>query len=360
MKQFIRRFLFTLLPVAVLIVVVNYKGDIANLFAEDFESKIAEELQRGNNVTNVYDFNERRLQQRLIQSSKQCPEVIVLGSSRMMTVNSSDFPGKTFCNHGVSGASMEDLFAFTQFYEEKACIPKRIVIGIDPWTLNANSKQTGWQTLYLPYRRFLHQFEGVPTVKDPSLQEKVIDFYYAHHHYGELFSLSYFKKNFWPSLKEHEQPIPTKSMVNQGSTRLVDGSIYYGVAYRSAPPEEIQNRAANYLLGNVYAIENFDQMDPELQKMLEFLIDHLLEQAIRIDFVLAPYHPKVYAALSPQLKFKAVFESEAYFRDLAKRKGIQIVGAFDPGQGGYVNTDFYDGMHPSLETISKIVSELAD
>ena len=104
MKKFILKLIIVLTPILLFVLSIHYFGDAANLFTIGYEEKIANEIIKGNNVTNIYNYDERLLVKCLINNSNFCIEVIALGSSRVLLINSSDFKNQTFINNGVSGA----------------------------------------------------------------------------------------------------------------------------------------------------------------------------------------------------------------------------------------------------------------
>lgn len=344
MKKFILKLIIVLAPILLFVVSVNYFGDAANLFSIGSEKKIADEIIKGNNVTNVYNYDERLLEKYLINNSNFCPDVLVIGSSRVMLINSSDFKKQTFLNNGVSGASIEDLLAIYQMYEQKKCLPKKIILGLDPWTLNINNGQTRWSTLNQEYFILYNQLTNNNIVaKDEHINSK----------YLQLVSPSYFKGSFKKMCLVSSKPIATTTKINNTFTRLVDGSITYDLQYRSATPDEIEKRAIDFISDDIYSIEKFDILSPEIRFLLEKFIEHLRSNHIEISFFLAPYHPKVYSFIAKSDKYSKVVESENYFRDLGLKYGIKVIGSFNPNKLNMDNSYFYDGMHCNEKGIEK-------
>ena len=108
-----------------------------------FEKGIADILLSGHNVANIGNYDERLLQKDIIQNDQRQIDIIVLGSSRSMQINSQTindiFQDQIFFNHAVSGASVEDYIAILDLYLEKNALPSTIIIGVDPWILNSNN-----------------------------------------------------------------------------------------------------------------------------------------------------------------------------------------------------------------------------
>jgi hypothetical protein len=129
-----------------LIVFTNYFGDAANIFNRDHEKEIARIVGEGNNV-NISNYEERLFQEELITNLDFSPDIVIIGSSRIMQLNKDIFPGSRIINNSVCGASLEDLIAIYQIYKENNKLPEQIFIGIDPWTFQKDVKRTRWKSI---------------------------------------------------------------------------------------------------------------------------------------------------------------------------------------------------------------------
>lgn len=348
MKKFILKLIMALAPILLFVISVNYFGDAAKLFSKDYEKKIADQIIEGKNVTNINNYNERLLNKYLINNSLFCPDILVIGSSRVMLLNTSDFKEQTFFNNGVSGASIQDLLAIYEMYEQKKCLPKKIIIGLDPWTLNINNGQSRWMTLNQEYFILYNQL----TNKNIVTEEEHIE-----SKYFQLVSPSYFKGSLKKILLASSEPIATNTKINKTFTRLVDGSITYDLEYRSATPDEIEKKAEDYISGDIYSIEKFDKLSPEIKFLLEKFIEHLRNNHIEISIFLAPYHPKIYSFVAKSEKYSQIIESEIYYRDLGLKYGIEVIGSFNPNRLNMDGSYFYDGMHCNEKGIEKILKD---
>jgi len=157
MKKFIYKASLSTIVVLTILVSVNYFGDAAKLFGSDYEKVIATILLNGKNVTNISNYDERRLQKELIENLKKTPDIVILGSSRTMLINDEYFTEKFLLNNSVSGASIEDLISIYQIYKSKGMIPGKVIIGIDPWLFNENNNQSRWKTLEKEFNTFFEK-----------------------------------------------------------------------------------------------------------------------------------------------------------------------------------------------------------
>ena len=269
-----------------------------------------------------------------------------MGSSRTMLINSAHFPGKRFFNNSVSGASMEDLLAIYQLYRENNRLPKNILIGIDPWTFNANHGQKRWKSIAPYYHRF-HKKESLADLYHSKIKK-----------YKQLLSLSYFQssiKNIPNIIKGTINPVPTKSKFNATNTKIMDGSLVYGEEYRNASQELINAKIGSYTAGNIYSIENFNNVSEEIWKEFELLIKRLENHGSKIALFLSPYAPSAYEKIRDNYTMVPI--TEKMVRNFAQKKKIKVYGSFNPFQLGLDDSHFYDGMHCKEKTINQILTQ---
>ena len=306
--------------------------------------KLAEGILSGSNVTNVSDYNERLLQRYIVTQTKLCPEILVIGSSRTMELNSEYFPGKTFFNNSVSGAGIEDLVAVYELYDQKKCYPKNVIIGLDPWTLNKNNGQTRWKSLLKEYNTFLRE-AGKDTVA-PEEKDNI---------YMQLISPSYFNGSL-NALLHPKKPKIASQAENETMTRVKDGSVCYGADHRNLTAKQIEEKAKEYsVVNSIYSVEKFDELSSENKYLLEHLIARLKAQNVSITFFLSPYNPIVYHVFETNKQYRNIMESESYYRELAKKENIAVIGGFDPKVFDMDATYFYDGMHANRKALKNLL-----
>jgi len=343
MKEFIIKTSIPSIFILILLVSVNYWGDSAKIFHPNYENKIAEIIFNNSHATNISNFNERILQKELIQKLISSPDIVILGSSRTMLINSTYYENKKVINSSVSGASIQDLIAIFQMYSTKNRLPKKIILGVDPWLFNENNGQIRWQSLRKEYASFENQ---KIEENDDLLNNKV----------KQLFSLSYFQASFinLPAvIVGKSDPIATEEIYNHSNTILVDASLSYSKKYREASNEEVNSAARIYSSGGIYSIENFKNISPQIFSEFEQLCIEILKNDIELSFFLAPYHPIVYKKIEQE--YHIVLETENKLREFSKKRNIECLGSFNPATYGIESAGFYDGMHSKENTIKKIL-----
>jgi len=348
-KFTVKLILFT---VSILLIVtsVNYYGDAGDIFHKGKVAQIAKYLVEGYNVANVDNIDERDLQRNIIKLSKINPSVIVLGSSRIMLIHSDYFKTNSFMNHGVSGASIEDMIAIYQLYKIKGLLPQKILIGVDPWIFNKNNGQSRWNTLAVEYESFFSSKTSVKNLFTP------FDKYY------QLFSPSYFQSSIKILIKQvlnrkQKLPLPTKLKVNDGGTRLSDGSISYNLEYRNVTIQDIDKKAKYHISGNIYALERYTSFDEKYLHLFNMFVDEILSNNIEVEFILMPYHPLVYDFLVSKKDYKIVIDFEKYIKDYAGLKNIPVTGSLNPHLYNLNSFHFYDGMHLNEKGVDAVLGK---
>ena len=344
MKKFIFKILTTFTLLLIFLVSVNYWGDSAKIFHTGYENKIADIIFNNKNATNISNFDERILQRELIKKLEIRPDIMVLGSSRTMLINSTYFKGSKLINNSVSGASIEDLISIFQIYKTKNMLPKEIILGIDPWIFNRNNGQESWNTLRDEYYSF--------TNKKKEKKESIIN-----NKFKQLFSLSYFQSSFrnLPNvITGRNDPIATDKIHNQSNTKLVDGSLSYNKKYRESLNENVEISVRSYITGRIYSVENFKIISPKMFKEFEDLCNNILDNNIKLSFFISPYHPIVYEKIKQD--YLMVLQTENKILKFAKENNIKCFGSFNPVTEALESQDFYDGMHAKESTIKKILN----
>ncbi|MFA9389450.1 MAG: hypothetical protein ACERKD_06565 [Prolixibacteraceae bacterium] len=341
MRKFIFKTTILSLPILILLLLVNYYGDEASLFNNRYEKQMATIIASGNNVTNFNNYNERLFQQEIISNECIKPNLVVIGSSRTMLINTSFFPGYTLFNNSVAGASLEDIISIYQLYKNHNKLPQKIVIGIDPWLFNENNGQNSWQT----YAAYYYKFLGLKNQK-----------HFSYSKYKQLLSISYFQSSFSKfkkTLKGNSMPLPTKEKYNVSFTKLTDGSLVYSERHRNFSSIEIENRINSYVEGGIYSVEFFTAISDRLWKEFNQLIADMNKNNIEIEFILVPYAPFVYKTIEKD--YPMIIATEEMIKDFAKANGIKFHGSFNPNTLGMNESSFYDGMHCNATGIEEII-----
>lgn len=335
-----------LLPLLVIMISINYIYDPANIFHKGIIDETVDMIKKGYHVEGLVDYDERLFQERFINAQDYAPEVIAVGSSRIMQLCSEDI-GKSFLNHGMSGAGIYDYMGILGVYEFQNMMPRTVLIGADPWILNENNGETRFLTLTEYIQIFQGESEGSSDLKQNkiALEEK-----------KQLISPAYFQAAIKQIGKKSVQPSFYETSVNEtdGFLRRVDGSTSYEKKIRMKTVEQVNAEAYSYVSEeNIYQLQNYNELSVELKDKFELLVGFLNKKNIKVVIYLPPYHPYVYQYIELSHQYQCVLEAEAYFRQYAREHQIEIYGSYNPKHSGCDDTDFLDGMHLKAESVLK-------
>jgi hypothetical protein len=334
----------------------QYIIDPAAIFSYKQAKDIANILAKRMNATNIVNFNDRLVLRYYMERQQGPKDIIVFGSSSSLQINTSLFPGRTFYNHSVFGASMEDDVAIYELCRRYNQIPKVLIIGLDPWRLNRNSGQERWHSLATEY------FAGLRNMGLEAHYNYYDNYVWQFSMYRDLLSLA--------NLKETMRTLPTRIRIGatvvataqpEGATltKLSDGSVSYEEPLRNRNVEVVRQIASGFASDPIYAVDRFEQLDPDYQQIFETLIKTAQKDGVDITFFLPPYHPIPYKALKNKRdRYRCVFETERYFRELAGKRSIKVFGSYDPELAGVGETDFWDGMHAKRKAVERILSKI--
>lgn len=358
MKKLLIKMLL-LLPIPVVFFATTWIVDPANMKNDDsFETGVASILLSGKNVANLINYKERKLQQKIILNLAKAPEVIVLGSSRSMSIDSSVFSSKTFLNNSVSGASIEDYLGVFDLYRKGMFMPKLVVIGLDPWVLNRNNDQKRWVDLIAECTEMksLLGFVSPEKVVDQGNFLTIIRNF--KNKYGVFISPAYFNESFAYFIQKgfagKEYWATEKSDV-EVTVKKSDGSYVYDKKTREKNLADI-NRDANIFAKAkpIYSLGKFNELDNHTMQLLDGFINYLKKSDVTVLIFLPPYHPDVFEVIKANAAYSMVAESEKWYRSLASKYKLEVVGSYDPKACNLKDSDFYDGMHPKNEAVREM------
>jgi hypothetical protein len=343
MKRLFINLALIIVPIGLLVVGVNYFVDPANIFSgRAYVAGVSDIMAKGHNVDNVSNYDERALQEQMITKIPYRPDVVVLGSSRVMELGSDFFPGKRVLNCGVSHANVNDLIAIVGLLDSLHKLPEEIVINADPHLI-CQGGTTEWQTLATGHRYMMGQLH-LPDGADQKslLLEKV----------GTLFSFDYFEKSLTFVSQRKSKRYRDVGMARPASTgRFWDGTVCYSNTYTN--PDTLKVAGDARVVGGREMVV----LDPGKARLLSTLVDYLMSRGVKIMMVEIPYHHEYYETMNQ--RFGNVFSSyDTLYRQFARAKGIPVRGGFDAIRLGIPLDEFYDSWHCSREAIKKVYNHI--
>jgi hypothetical protein len=327
----------------VLVAGINYFVDPAHIFfSKNYVSDLAAILSKGHNADNVSNYDERLLQEQMIAQLRQTPDIVALGSSRIMQVGSDFFPGKSVLNCGVSHANIKDVIAIAGLLDSMHRLPAEILLNTDVGLISSDPTEE-WKSLEVYYHYFLRQ----AALADPGYHFWQFP---ATRQLANIFSIEYMHAALDFLVKNRSgKYIDAGIQKPVMGGRFADGSIAYDDMYMHGGARQ---RAQFELETGRKA--GVPAPDKQQQQLLLSLLDFLAKKKVEVTFYLMPYHPSLYNAVN-QYHGQQFVHYENYFRELAQKRGLRIKGSFNPSVYNITDTMFYDMYHCSKQALAKII-----
>lgn len=343
-QKLIYKLILIFFPVGAIIIGLNYTVDPANIFSSaSYVEGITTILAKGHNVDNISNYDERLLQEQMVKKIPFIPDVVLLGSSRIMQVGGDFFPDKKVLNCGVSHGNIYDIIAIVGLLDSLKKLPNEILLNVDPSLISTTSTDE-WRSLQKYYDYFISHYAATD---DPSSS---ISMFTIPKKISSLFSIEYFQSSVKYLLERHSKnylDVGIKMPVLYG--RQADGTVVYSYGYMHGDSLQISENA------RVTAQrESLGEADPEKQHLLISVLKFLASKNIKINFCMLPYHSAYYK--TENLYHSGIINRyESYYRNLAKENGVLLKGNFSPAAYSISDTCFYDMYHSSKFSIKKIL-----
>lgn len=343
-----------LVPILVFMVWVSYTVDRSGLFQGALAPRrIVDLMLQGYDVTNFESMDEREVVQLYAQDVPETPQVIGIGSSRVLQFNRELVGVDSFFNMGVTGADVRDNM--TSYYKMVTYgkAPDVLIWSVDPWVFYGSEAAYDYRADAELYNEFLTKVLGVPTdYEEPDKVEL----------WKALVEPAYFQGNVDYYVKNRGQDVVTDDEGNtiefnpvtgdpydQATTiKRSDGSVLYDTAFRNQTQEQILAlaAAASQTFNSVH-MEGFDEMSQTQIQAFEAFIDYAHSQGTTVILVLSPWHPFLYNYLLNETDLhKGFFQVENWVRQYCAENNVPLYGSYDPECiEGIEEMDFFDGLH---------------
>lgn len=384
------KLLLLLVPLVGLMVYVNYTVDCSGLYQGDLTNRtIVELLLQGENVSGFSQMDQRAVLELYIQllPDEQVPETVALGSSRVMQLT-TDMAGTTLYNCGVTGGDYRDMMNAFYLWDKYGKLPDRVVLGIDPWMFRSDVKDKrsnaalfeemlsvalGHFTSYqAPQPSRLYRLCDAAVQKATKGQASLTTLNVTDETLLALFEPAYFQGNVQHYRKTRNQSVmaeavtedgihvvyravtPAQMRTNTDEVKCADGTVWYSQEFREASADAALQVALTQA-GTFLYMEGYTELETAQCTLFEEFIEYVQSRGVEVVFFLAPYHPFLYeyVTLYNYDDHAGFFEVEPYVRTYAAKKGIPVVGSYDPRLLGLKDEDFFDGLHVRAEGIAK-------
>lgn len=341
-------------PVLVFMVWFSYTVDRSGLFQGELAPRrIVDLMLQGYDVTNFDSMDEREVVQLYAQDVPETPQVIGVGSSRVLQFSREVIGTDSFFNMGVTGADVRDNM--TSYYKMVTYgkVPDVLVWSVDPWIFYDDPMAYDERADADLYNEFLTKVLGVPTDYEEPDQVEL---------WKALAEPAYFQGNVDYFVKNRGQDVVTDDEGNaidfnpvQGdpyaqptNIKRSDGSVLYETTFRDQTQDQILALAAAACTTfNSVHMEGFDAMGETAMAAFEAFIDYAHEQGTMVILVLSPWHPYLYDYLLTETDLhRGFFQVENWVRQYCAEHGVPLYGSYDPSCiEGIEELDFFDGLH---------------
>jgi hypothetical protein len=282
-----------------------------------------------------------------IKALPVAPETIIQGSSRVMTMYSSDveryLPGKCYNTTGL-GARAEDFYAGLRVLCEDAHAPvKRMVLGLD-FEAFCPKVQTMSEARYFPeYQKYLSR----SPVSRPSLAERL----------SLLVSMQQTNQALAVLRRESGNRAGPTLEIGPGGEALQterDRAIAEG---RFDLQRVLDRRLRKYPLQSLNSAV-FDRADPLRLAYLCDMLDYCRARGIDVYAYFTPYHPQLWAIIDP-LPVSAVLDQVRY--DVGKcftDRGFVVHDYSHIAAFGGDPDAFYDEVHMQRSNQQRLLNKL--
>ena len=308
------------------------------------ESRMAKLLTKNNAIFST-SMDERIFIKNRIIYENYNPQILVIGSSRIMQLGENELNKKTL-NLSVSGASIEDQIAITEMALEKFN-PALIYLGADPWLFHEYNNQKRWKSIEADYNKaFLNinlwskEKSNFNKLKLIEVDDKILNTNLSENILETVYSKINLNSDF--AILSNIKPTENKSLI------LRDGKRVYDLKYQNKKIKNdviIYSSMKNYKYSPLH-FKNFDNF-------ISYLKNYHKKEVI---LVLSPYYKPSFDLTVK--KIPAYLEIEKKFINLAAKHKIKILGSYDSKLANCKNNEFYDSMHPKDLCMQKLVRKI--
>ena len=343
-----------LVPLLLFMVAFSYNVDCSGLFQGALAPRrIVDLMLQGYDVTNFDQMDEREVVQLFAQDVAEAPQVIGIGSSRVLQFTSEIVGSDSFFNMGVTGADVRDCM--TSYYKMVTYgkTPQVLIWSLDPWVFYGSEAAFDERADAELYDEFLTNVLGVETdyeapdqvelwkaLAEPAYFQGNVDYYFKNRGQSTITDEDGNPIDF--------NPVEGDPMHQTTNIKRADGSVLYFEEFRERPVDEILADAAwaSATFNSVH-MEGFDSLSDTQCQAFDAFIRYARSQGTTVILVLSPWHPYLYDFLltEPDLH-KGFFQVEAWVRQYCAQNDVPLYGSYDPTLiEGLEDIDFFDGLH---------------
>jgi hypothetical protein len=316
----------------------------------------------GSVYTDIY--NDRMVQKHLIFNKTNKHEIIVLGSSRTMTLNKDIFPEFSFFNYSLSMSTLGDIFAIYEMLIETNKESNIIIIGVDPWFFNRTNQHDQFGSIGSYYCNFVNRLKESNVIQSDYYSCIINPIIHRLKTASRLLSLEYFQLSittFIESNTKKDFKVSQNADYNNAlAIKLPDGSVLQGFELEKRTIPEVNTKVTTWMYSNIAELRDFQTIDQKRWDIFTSSILFLKNRGTKVIILLPPYHPIAYNFLKNNTNYKIITYVENNVKIWSKKNNIPVIWSYDPILCGYDESDFYDATHLRRKSVERHFKTIFD
>jgi hypothetical protein len=351
--RFVKKISVLILPMMMITPFLLFLLLSHEIFLNGLDTLMACHLDKRNCLIGLKYTNPESVQFKIKMTKEQRPEILAVGTSRIMQVRRSFFKETTsFYNAGGAIRRLPHIRKFlTRLPSDYS--PKILMLSLDQRFFNQNWDDINPENLdYEEY--FTMDYSNVMYVTSQVLKGFIPDLIDGRYDFKSFFSLSLLSENRRIGLSAH--------LDNSGFRN--DGTYYYGYIIRD--PESVlhadhkfkmsHDRITNALLGFQYS----NDVHAKAIEELDAILSDCQKKNIHVVAYLPPYAHEVYQRMmSMGDKYGYMKKLFSTLKPLFDRKGYTLIDASDMANLGASDKEALDGFHGSEKSYLRLILKLA-
>lgn len=278
--------------------------------------------------------NLRRYKYEQVRRLRLEPSTVILGSSRVMTMRSSDveqyLPGDCY-NFSMQSAAAEDWYAALRLLVDELHAPvEHVIIGMDYEAFNP-AVPTMSEGRYFP--------EFSKYLVHTKLRSRTMD------QFSLLLSSEQLDatKGVLTSQFEREHRSQNKVVEPDGTLLLRDREDQIA-AGKFDLNKVLDSRVRKYASRSLH-LDGYDKPSAERLRYLDDLLDFADDHGITVHIYITPYHPRLWQVLRPLPGIRVLRETRRIVQQHCQAHGVYLIDFSRIDRFGGKPDDFYDEIH---------------
>lgn len=337
MKKFICQLSIFMIPFGIILVVYCFFMRVGYVTGEfrDFDTLIQEQRE-DHSIFIGMGYNEQTAYYKLTNANYYQPDVIALGTSRVMQFKNEYF-SRSFYNCG--GAVGENYDEYLNFLKNLVYNPKVIMLGLDEWVFNDT-----WNH----YRPLYSDYVSIALLERNKLvmtNDIIKDFIIGKWSFNEInnYDMNY---GFNGRIKD--------------KGFCWDGSYFYGDVYRNPELQE------DYLLADTFSridggyggFEWAEHIDDETFEYLEVFLKYCKDNDIEVIGFAPPFAPSVYNKMIESGNYGYLTEIDPLCEQLFAKYSYEYYSYVCGDVLGTDDSYYIDGFHGSEVVYANIIKDM--